>query len=245
MLRFGDEEVLLAAPPLLPALGRAVLPFVAAWPAAEPPQCMRDSAQARAGRAQLREARRSTVHVSAPAFPARSWSEGGAGEAHQHVDVAARSATQRFDAEIAAEDAVRRKHREKRLAAAAAAVASVVDANASVAPLQSHITTGVPISQPASEQIAEAAPDQHQHQLERARAVSSERVRRAAETRRLSVLEAALASPDAKLADAESLGALRTAAARARLSRVLTARAWWPEACTMAVPAQTTRRAGR
>ena len=101
MLRFGDEEVLLAAPPLLPALGRAVLPFVAAWPAAEPPQCMRDSAQARAGRAQLREARRSTVHVSAPAFPARSWSEGGAGEAHQHVDVAARSATQRFDAEIA------------------------------------------------------------------------------------------------------------------------------------------------
>ena len=138
--------------------------------------------------------------------------EGGAGEAHQHVDVAARSATQRFDAEIAAEDAVRRKHREKRLAAAAAAVASVVDANASVAPLQSHITTGVPISQPASEQIAEAAPDQHQHQLERARAVSSERVRRAAETRRLSVLEAALASPDAKLADAESLGALRTAA---------------------------------
>ena len=120
MLRFGDEEVLLAAPPLLPALGRAVLPFVAAWPAAEPPQCMRDSAQARAGRAQLREARRSTVHVSAPAFPARSWSEGGAGEAHQHVDVAARSATQRFDAEIAAEDAVRRKHREKRLAAAAA-----------------------------------------------------------------------------------------------------------------------------
>ena len=96
MLRFGDEEVLLAAPPLLPALGRAVLPFVAAWPAAEPPQCMRDSEQARAGRAQLREARRSTVHVSAPAFPARSWSEGGAGEAHQHVDVAARSATQRF-----------------------------------------------------------------------------------------------------------------------------------------------------
>ena len=212
MLRVGDEEVLLAAPPLLPALGRAVLPFVAAWPAAEPPQCMRDSEQARAGRAQLREARRSTVHVSAPAFPARSWSEGGAGEAHQHVDVAARSATQRFDAEIAAEDAVRRKHREKRLAAAAAAVAPVVDANASVAPLQSHITTGVPISQPASEQIAEAAPDQHQHQLERARAVSSERVRRAAETRRLSVLEAALASPDAKLADAESLGALRTAA---------------------------------
>ena len=98
MLPFGDEEVLLAAPPLLPALGRAVLPFVAAWPAAEPPQCMRDSEQARAGRAQLREARRSTVHVSAPAFPARSWSEGGAGEAHQHVDVAARSATQRFDA---------------------------------------------------------------------------------------------------------------------------------------------------
>ena len=37
MLPFGDEEVLLAAPPLLPALGRAVLPFVAAWPAAEPP----------------------------------------------------------------------------------------------------------------------------------------------------------------------------------------------------------------
>ena len=118
---------------------------------------MRDSAQA-CRRAQLLEARR-LRDVSAPAFPARSWSEGGAGEAHQHVDVAARSATQRFDAEIAAEDAVRRKHREKRLAAAAAAVASVVDANASVAPLQSHITTGVPISQPASEQIAEAAPD--------------------------------------------------------------------------------------
>ena len=85
-----EESLTLAAPPLLPALGRAVIPHAAAWPAMQPPQSMRDSESdlARAGREQLRQVRRRAAGLPASAGPRRSWSEEAADDAHQQVGVA-------------------------------------------------------------------------------------------------------------------------------------------------------------